>query len=96
MHPLQLTRQKPAMPLPLGDGLLLAGRPGGGQHNESGQVIRFRAQAVPKPGAHARTAGDQSSGIHESMGRIVIDRFGFQRSNDTQIIRHIGEFREDC
>ena len=68
--------QEAAVPLPRGDRLRLAELAVGGQHDEAGQIVALAAQAVGDPRAHRRPAGDGRAGVHEGVGRVVVDRLG--------------------
>ena len=57
-----------------------------GQHHEAGQVVALAAQAVQQPRTHARPAGDGRAGVHERVGRIVVDRLGHHRADDAQVV----------
>ena len=46
------------------------------EHDEAGQVVGLRAQAVEQPRTHARPALDDRAAVHERVGRIVIDLLG--------------------
>ena len=73
--------QKAAGPLPGGNRLeaVFASR---GEHHESRQILRLRAQAIQKPRAHAGPALDLRPGVHERMRGIVVDLLGAHRSHD--------------
>ena len=65
------------MPLSRGDRLALAAA-GGGHHDKARQVLGLGTKPVEQPGSHRRAATDRRAGIHEGMGRVVVDRLGFE------------------
>src|SRR5262249_34303084 len=93
---LELSGQEAAVPLPRCDRLSLAKPAQRRQHDEARQTIRLGAEPVEQPRAHARTARDGGPRVHERMGRIVVDRLGLHRAEDTKVIRNRADVREDC
>ena len=51
-----------------------------------GRSSRLAAQAVGQPRAHRRPAGDRRAGVHERVGRVVVDRLGLQRADDADVV----------
>ena len=92
---LKAAGQKAAVPLPRGDRLRLAELAQRRQHDEARQVVAVAAQAVREPRAHRRPAGDRRAGVHERVGRIVIDGLGVQRADDAHLVGHLAELGKD-
>ena len=86
--------QDAAGPLTRGD-RLQAGTTGGGQYDVARQVLRFRAQAVEQPGAHARASFDDGTRVEEGMGRVVVDLLGLHRADDAEVVGDRTDVRED-
>jgi hypothetical protein len=68
------------------DGLHLPALAGGDQHDEAGQVFRFRAQSVEHPRTHAWPAGNNRSCVHDGVGGVVIDLLSPHRANDADVV----------
>src|SRR6187551_1611951 len=83
------------MPLALGDRLLLAGLAGAGEDDEAGEVFGFGAEAVPHPRAHAWAPGDQTAGVHEGVGGVVVDGFGLHGTDNADLLGDAGDVREE-
>ncbi len=60
-----------------------------------GRSSALAAQAVREPRAHARPAGDRRAGVHERVGRVVVDRLGLQRADDADLVGDRADVRED-
>ena len=63
-------------------GLVLAGE----QDDEAGQVGALAAQAVRQPGAEAGPADDLVAGVHEDLGRRVVELRGVHRAQDGDVV----------
>ena len=74
---LEAARQKPAMPLPRGNRLVLAPTDRGHDH-EAGQVVRLTSQPVLQPGSHRRPTTDRGTGVHEGVSRVMVNRLGLE------------------
>src|SRR5439155_16437404 len=74
------------VPLPSRDRLRAAPSLGG-EDNEPGQVGTVTADAVGYPRAHAWPAGDRRAGVHDGVGRVVVDLVGVHRLDDADLIR---------
>ena len=85
---LEAGREESGSPLSRRDGLGIAATDGG-EDNETRKVFRFRAEAVVDPGSHGRATADGGAGVHEGVGRIVIDLLGHHGANDGDIVRHL-------
>ena len=94
MHALKTTLQKPAVPLPRGDRLVLS-TADGRHHDEAGKLVGLCSQTVEQPGTHARPAADRRAGIHERVSRVVVNRLGLQRADDAQLIGDRAQVWED-
>ena len=66
----------------------------GEQHEVVGKISVLAAEAVTRPGAEARPAGDLVSGQELRHGRGVVDLVGVHRPDDAQVVRHGPEVRE--
>ena len=93
-HALVAAGQEAAVPLPRGDGLHLAPLAGRGEHDEPRQVLILAPQAVDQPRAHRRPAGNRRAGVHEGVGRIVVDGLGLHRADDAEIVGDRADVRE--
>ena len=92
--PWNLLGKKPARPLPGGNRLQCRVLPCEVEDDKARQVVRLRAQAVKQPRAHARPALDDGAGVHEGVGRVVVDLLGVHRADDAQVVGHAGDVRE--
>ena len=65
---------------------------------EQDEIVRkvavLAAEAVARPGAEARPAGDLVAGQELRHGRGVVDLVGVHRPDDAQVVRHGLEVRE--
>jgi hypothetical protein len=86
LHALEAAGQEAAAPLPRRDRLRRPSLAGLVEHDEAGQVLRLASQAVRDPSAHARPAGDLRAGVHEHVGRIVVDRLGGHRAHQADVV----------
>ena len=64
------------------------------EHDEARQVGRVVSQPISNPCPHARPAGDRRAGVHQHVGRIVIDLIGVHRAEDANFIGHRAEMWE--
>ena len=87
--------RKAARPQPGRDRLHLLGvRRPGDHHDERRQVVVERAQAVRRPRAEARPAGDLVAGLHERDRRLVVDRLGVHAADEAQVVDHLRRPRQ--
>ena len=93
LNALEFAGQVAGRPLP-GRYRLLSRRPGRGEHDESGQVVRLGTQTIKEPGAHAGPALDNRPRVHKGMSRIMVDLLGGHRADDTDAIGDSGDVRE--
>ncbi len=93
VYALKSTRQKAAVPLPRGDRLILRAAHGS-QHNEAGQVTALAAQPVSDPRTHAGPAGNERTGVHERVRRVVVDLLCGHRADDADFIRDPADVRQ--
>ena len=77
------------MPLSRRNGLRIA-PPFAGQHDKPRQVRRLAAEAIQGPRSHAGPPRNGSACIHDRVCRIMVDLIGRHRSNNRQIISHLG------
>ena len=56
------------------------------QHDEPRQVARLAADAVGDPGPHARPAELRRAGVHEQLGRAVVEHVGRHRPHDADVV----------
>ena len=83
LHALEPARQEAAVPLPRRDRLRLRRRgPCEVSTTKPGRSSASRAEPVPDPRAHRRPAGDLRAGVHERVGRVVVDLLGLHRADD--------------
>src|SRR5205807_1096346 len=61
---------------------------------ESGQALRFAAQAVGHPRPHRGTAGLSGTRVQEEFRRRVVEDVGLHRAHDGQVIDDAPEVRE--
>ena len=98
LHALIPAGQETARPLPGRNRLVLATLAKRRQHHEPRQVGRVTPQAIGDPRPHAGSARDLRSGVHEHVGRIVIDGVGRHRADQADVAEHradVGEERAD-
>ena len=87
-HALICGRQKTARPV---------GRPAaraartGMQHHEPRQALRLAADAVRHPGAHARPPEDPGAGVHEQLGRRVVEQVGLAGAEHRHLVGDAGD-----
>ena len=60
----------------------------------AGQVLVLRAQTVGQPTAHAGMAGQHRAGVHLVQGRTVIVGQGMHRADHREVVRVLGDLRE--
>lgn len=65
------------------------------EHDECGQVLVERAEAVAGPRAEAGTPGHQVAGLHEGNGRFMIDRLGMHRANHAHLVCALAQVRQE-
>ena len=87
--------QKSAVPLPRGDRLSLAEFAEAGQHHKARQIFAVAPEAVVSHEPIAGRPGDGRAGVHERVGRIVVDGFGVQRADDAQLVGHAAQLGKD-
>ena len=92
---LESTGQETTMPLPGGNRLRLTKLAGRRHHHKSRERIVLAPQSIIHPGPHRRATRDRRPRIHKRMGRVVVDRFGLQRTNHAQLIRNRSNLRKD-
>ena len=66
----------------------------GGKDDKGGQVGAFAAEAIGRPGAETRSAGERHTGVHLDLARRVIAGIGVHRPDDRQIIRDLSKVGE--
>ena len=94
LHALELAGQETGAPLAGGDRLVAAAA--AGNHDDvAGQVLRFRAESVEQPRAHAGAALEDRAGVHERVRRIVVDLLGDHRADDADIIGDGADVRKE-
>src|SRR4029079_17545729 len=64
------------------------------KHDERGQVLVERAQAVGGPGADGRVAAKTLAGVHLVAGRGVVDRVDLASAVDAKLVSHASEVLE--
>src|SRR5690606_7429930 len=82
------------MPLPGGDRLCLTSTASRGEHDEAWQASALAAQTLYKTRAKRRSARHRRAFVHECVRRIVLDRLGFKRPNDADIVGHRRDIRK--
>ncbi len=83
-------RQKGRLPvLRLGDR-----EPAGAHHDETGQVLVLRTQAVEHPGADARPRLPRFAAVHQHQRRLMIGDVGVHRADHADVVDHPGRVRE--
>ena len=86
---LKAAGQKAGAPLSRGDGLIGHAAADAGEHDEAGQIVGLRSEAVVDPGAHRRPAADGRAAVHKRVGRVVIDLFGDHRADDADVVDNL-------
>ncbi len=94
LNALKFARQKTRRPLPRRD-RLRAGLALRGQHDVARQIVGLRAQSVEQPRTHAGAALDDGAGVHERVGRVVIDLLRVHRADDADVVRQLRDVREE-
>ena len=64
------------------------------QHDESRQALRLAADSVRHPRAHARPAENAGTGVHEKLGRSVVEQVGFARAKHRDLVGDSGNVRD--
>ena len=96
LDPLKPAGEEARMPLPRGDRLPLPVVAGAHHDDEAGEILGLAAKAVPQPASCRWTAGDHRTGVHEGVGRIVVDRLGVEALYDRDPVGDPGgDLRED-
>ncbi len=83
------------MPVAGGNGLELPEATAGGHHDEAGEIIGFAAEAIVDPRTHCGATGNGSARVHEGVGRVVVDGFGFEGVYNANLIGHFANEREN-
>ena len=87
LHALVNAGQEPVSPEPRVKRLI---NPVLGNEDNKGRKIFVRAaESIAEPGAHAGAAGELGAGLEKRDGRVVVDRFGVHRSDETQLVHHL-------
>ena len=96
LDPLKPAGEEARMPLPRGDRLPLPVVARAHHDDEAGEILGLAAKAVPQPASCRWTAGDHRTGVHEGVGRIVVDRLGVEALYDRDPVGDPGgDLRED-
>ena len=93
-HALKFARQDSSRPLTCGNRLHLTAVALRHEDDESGEVVGLGAQPVQDPRAHARTARDDGSAVHERVRRVVVDLLGPHRPHDARFVDDAADVRE--
>ena len=88
-------REEAAGPLARGD-RLRAGFADGGEDDEAGEILRFGAEAIQQPRAHAWPAFDGRACVHERVRGIVIDLLGVHGLDHANLVRERSDIREEA
>ena len=64
------------------------------EHDEAGEILRFAAEAVGDPRAHARAAELAGAGVHEKFGRGVIEEIGGAGFEERDVVHDAGGVRK--
>ena len=91
---LELAGQNSGRPLARGDRLHLAALARRTSSRRSRADPRSPRPAVKHPRTHAGAAGDDGPGVHEGVGRIVIDLLGPHGAHDADIVGHAADVRK--
>src|SRR6266704_6544563 len=94
MDSLTPAREQAGGPLTRRNRLVLSAFTEGSQHDKSGQIFRFGAEAVNHPCAHTGPARNLRTGVHEHVRRIMIDRFSGHRANQTDFLNDRADLRK--
>ena len=85
---LMAAREKARTPLPSGYWLRVA--PTHARHDhEPGKVLTVATETIVDPRPHGGAAADGRPGVHEGMGRVMIDLLGKHRFHDTDLVSHL-------
>ena len=92
---MEFAGEEAGRPLTGGDGLHLATFAGGHQDDEAGEIIGLGTEAVENPRTHAGTAGEDHAGIHDGVGRVVIDLLCPHGFENADVIGDAADVREE-
>ena len=75
---------------------IAAARPfaAGAEHDERRQVLRFAAQAIGDPRAHAGPAELLRAGVHQDLAGSMIESVGHHRFDDGNVIHNLCQVRQ--
>src|SRR5439155_13725549 len=76
------------------DGLHLATLPRREQYDEAWQIFGISAQAVQDPRPHAGPSRNDGSGVHDGVGRVMIDLLGEHRANNADLVGDTADVRK--
>ena len=85
LHALVVAGQESVAPVAGLKGLTAAT---GNHHHKSRQVLVFRAESVRRPSAKGGTAWLLVAGVKEGDGRIMVDGFGVDGSEEADVVRN--------
>ena len=88
MHALVHRRQEPAAPGGFSGIGVLAAR---GKDDEPGEVGVLGAQSVRDPGPQAGPSEPGGAGLHEQLGRGVVELVGMHRFEESELVGYPGE-----
>ena len=60
---------------------------GAGAHDDEGrEIIGNTAESIADPGSHAGASSDGGAGVHEGVGRVMVDLIGLLGADDADVI----------
>ena len=63
----------------------------GGENDEAGEILVFRAEAIGSPGTDGRGTGERGAGVDEELSRTVVKLVGVHGFDETNLIGDTGE-----
>jgi hypothetical protein len=84
--------------LPIGDRLVLSAPPLRHEDDKARQIVGLCTESIEQPRPHTWAPGDDRTGVHQLVGRIVIDLLTPHRADDAEIIgdtTNVGELLHD-
>ena len=93
LHSSQFVREKAARPLARGDGLWIASAHAR-EDDKPRKILAQRTETIVHPGTHARSMGDDRTGVHEGVSGVVVDLLGHHRTDDGDVVGDGCDVRE--
>ena len=95
LHALIFGGQKAAAPLAVGQRLIVRIAASlRNHHHECRQILVLAAQSIGQPCADDGPPGELESGLEKRHRRIVIDGLGVHGLDEADVVRHLGDVRQ--